>query len=190
MPHWPHNTIILGDCLEKMKDLSDGSVDCVICDLPYGTTSNAWDIIIPMDDLWAAWRRICKPGAPIILFTQQPFTTTVAGSNLKQLKTEWIWEKPSGTGFLNCRKYPLKSHENVLVFCDRTPPYTPQKKTGCRSYVTGKGGGSSNYGNVERTQSINTDGTRYPKTVLKFTPDRGLHPTQKPLALIEYLIKT
>jgi site-specific DNA-methyltransferase (adenine-specific) len=181
---------VLGDCLEKMKNIPDGSVDAIIADLPYGTTANNWDSIIPMNDLWTAWKRVCKPGAPIILFTQQPFTTTVAASNLKQLKTEWIWEKPQGTGFLNCRKYPLKSHENILVFCDGLPPYTPQKTTGCRSYRTGKGRRSSNYGHVERLQTVNTDGTRYPKTVLRFTPDKGLHPTQKPVALIEYLIKT
>ena len=113
--------LILGDCLRCMADIRDASVDMVLTDLPYGTTSNKWDLVIPIDQLWAEWKRICKPGAPIVLFTQQPFTTTVAASNLKQLKTEWIWEKPQGTGFLNANRYPLKSHENILVFCDRTP---------------------------------------------------------------------
>jgi site-specific DNA-methyltransferase (adenine-specific) len=122
----PENLLLLGNCLKLMNTLPAGSVDCVLTDLPYGTTDNKWDSVIPMDKLWAAWRRVMRPGAPVILFTQQPFTTTVAASNLKQLKTEWIWAKHQGTGFLNCNKYPMKSHENVLVFCDRLPPYWPQ----------------------------------------------------------------
>ena len=127
---------MLGDCLQRMTELSDASIDMILCDLPYGTTANKWDCIIPMDQLWSAWKRICKPGAPIVLFTQQPFTTTVAASNLRQLKTEWIWEKPQGTGFLNANKYPLKSHENILVFSDRLPPYHPQKSFGHKPYKT------------------------------------------------------
>ena len=123
----PDNVLLLGNCLKLMKTLPAGSMDCVLTDLPYGTTDNKWDCVIPMDQLWAAWRRVLRSGAPVILFTQQPFTTIVAASNLKQLKTEWIWEKHQGTGFLNCKKYPLKIHENVLVFCDRLPPYWPQK---------------------------------------------------------------
>jgi DNA modification methylase len=125
-----------------------------------------------------------------VLFTQQPFTTTVAASNLKQLKTEWIWEKPQGTGFLNANRYPLKNHENILVFCDRTPPYHPQKTTGAKPYTTGRGRKTSNYGAFENQQTINTDGSRYPKTVLSFNQEKGYHPTQKPIALLEYLIKT
>ncbi len=173
-----------------MKDIPDGTVDCIIADLPYGTTQNSWDSIIPLDQLWTAWKRVCKPGAPIVLFTQQPFTTTVAASNLGQLKTEWIWEKPQGTGFLNCRKYPLKKHENILVFCDRTPPYHPQKSIGHRVYSTKQKAKTSNYGHFESVPTINTDGSRYPTTLLTFQNDRGLHPTQKPVALIEYLIRT
>ncbi|WP_213805745.1 site-specific DNA-methyltransferase [Granulicella sp. dw_53] len=173
-----------------MKHIPDGTVDCIICDLPYGTTQNRWDAVIPMEQLWSEWKRICKPGAPIILFTQQPFTTTVAASNLKHLKTEWIWEKPQGTGFLNAKLYPLKSHENILVFCDRKPPYYPQMETGSKPYVTGRGKKSSNYGQFENTVTVNTDGSRYPKTVLRYAAEKGLHPTQKPIALIEYLIRT
>jgi site-specific DNA-methyltransferase (adenine-specific) len=184
------NTIILGDCLEKMKDIPDTSVDCIICDLPYGTTGNKWDSVIPMADLWGAWKRVCKPGAPIILFTQQPFTTTVAASNLKQLKTEWIWEKPQGTGFLNANRYPLKNHENLLVFCDRSPAYHPQKSAGAKPYITGRGRKSTNYGAFENQQTVNTDGSRYPKTVLSFNQEKGLHPTQKPVELLSYLIRT
>ena len=177
--------------MEQMAKLPSESVDMVCTDLPFGTTSNVWDSIIPMDLLWAEWKRICKPGAPIVLFTQQPFTTTVAASNLKQLKTEWIWEKAQGTGFLNCHIYPLKNHENILVFCDKTPPYHPQKEFGFSTYTTGAGRSSSNYRKfTEETVTVNTDGSRYPKTVLKFNSEKGHHPTQKPVPLLEYLIKT
>nr|WP_244502180.1 site-specific DNA-methyltransferase [Terriglobus roseus] len=162
----------------------------VLTDLPYGTTQNPWDSVIPMEQLWAAWKRVCKPGAPIVLFTQQPFTTTVAASNLKQLKSEWIWEKPQGTGFLNANRYPLKNHENILVFCDRMPPYNPQKSFGHGTYTTGRGKKTENYGTFQNQETFCTDGSRYPKTVLAFNPEKGHHPTQKPVPLLEYLIKT
>lgn len=163
----------------------------ILTDLPYGTTQNKWDSVIPMADLWKEWKRVCKPGSPIVLFTQQPFTTTVAASNIKQLRTEWIWCKSQGTGFLNANRYPLKSHKNILVFCDRMPPYYPQKSSGHKPYVTGKGKKTSNYGAFENKETVNTDGTRYPTTVLEFKSDKGIeHPTVKPVALCEYLIRT
>lgn len=190
MPSASQSTLMLGDCLQRMTEIPDASVDMVLTDLPYGTTQNKWDSIIPLDQLWAAWKRICKPGAPVVLFTQQPFTTTVAASNLNQLRTEWIWEKPQGTGFLNCNRYPLKSHENVLVFCDRAPLYHPQMTTGAKPYVTGSGKKSSNYGAFDHVQTANTEGTRFPKTVLAFNQEKGYHPTQKPIRLCEYLIRT
>lgn len=178
------------DCLRAMETLADGTVDLVLTDLPYGTTQNKWDSVIPLDQLWSAWHRVCKPGAPIVLFTQQPFTTTVAASNLAQLKTEWIWEKPQGTGFLNCNRYPLKSHENILVFCDGIPLYQPQMTTGARPYVTGINKGSDNYGKFDQVRTEN-NGTRYPKTVLRYDRDHErYHPTAKPVALCEYLIRT
>lgn len=121
--------LLHGDCLAEMQCIEPGSVDMVLTDLPYGTTQNKWDEIIPMARLWTEWKRVLKPRAPVVLFTQQPFTTVVAASNLKQLKTEWIWEKNQGTGFLNARRYPLKIHENILVFCDGMPAYFPQMAT-------------------------------------------------------------
>lgn len=187
----PDYDLQLGECIERMSTLPDASVDMILADLPYGTTSNAWDSVIPMNQLWAAWKRICKPGSPIVLFTQQPFTTTVAASNINHLRTELIWEKPQGTNFLNARVYPMKVHENVLVFCDRTPRYQPQMQYGNKTYVSGRHKGSSNYRQFEdREPKVNADGSRYPRSVLQFTPQRGLHPTQKPVALLEYLIQT
>jgi site-specific DNA-methyltransferase (adenine-specific) len=124
-----------------------------------------------------------------VLFTQQPFTTAVARSNLKQLRTEWIWEKQQATGFLNANRYPLKKHENILVFCDRLPPYNPQKTVG-KPYTTKARSASSNYGNKVLTPTVNKDGSRYPTSILRFNSDRGLHPTQKPVALLEYLVRT
>ena len=111
------------DCMDIMPTIPAGSVDMVLCDLPYGTTQNQWDSTIPLDWLWSEYKRIGKPGCPIVLTSQQPFTTTLAASKLSWLRTEWIWEKEQGTGFLNAKRYPLKSHENVLVFCEQTPPY-------------------------------------------------------------------
>lgn len=181
---------MLGDCLERMKEIPEGTVDLIITDLPYGTTSNKWDSVIPMDQLWTEWKRICKPGVPIILFTQQPFTTTVAASNLKQLRTEWIWEKPQGTGFLNANRYPLKSHENILVFCDRMPPYNPQKSFGHHTYSTTRKAPTPNYRPFKSVATVNTDGSRFPTTILRYACEKGFHPTQKPTALLEYLIKT
>ncbi len=175
-----------------MKTLPDASVDMVLTDLPYGTTQNKWDSLISLDQLWAAWKRVCKPGAPIVLFTQQPFTTTVAASNLKQFKTEWIWVKSKATGHLNAKRYPLKAHENILVFCDRTPPYHPQMGTGkpySNSHKPGDSGG--NYGTVGYS-SVKNCTTRYPQTILTFPVAHKAkhHDTEKPVALLEYLINT
>jgi site-specific DNA-methyltransferase (adenine-specific) len=182
-------TLLKGDCIEMMRTLPDACVQMVLVDLPYATTQNKWDELIPMADLWTAWRRLCVPGSPIVLFTQMPFTVTVAASNLKQLKTEWIWEKPQGTNFLNGKKYPMKVHENIPVFCDRMPPYHPQMTEG-KPYSWGKHKGSSNYGKFNSDAKHFNTGTRCPRTVLQFHPDRGFHPTQKPVALCEYLIRT
>ena len=173
-----------------MQNLDEASVDLICCDLPYGTTENKWDSPLPLDRLWTAWKRVIRPGAAIVLFTQQPFTTSVAVSNRKQFRTEWIWEKAQGTGFLNARRYPLKKHENILVFCDRMPRYNPQMSTGAKPYKVKGSAFSSNYGKFLTRTKINTDGSRFPTSVLKFNSDRGLHPTQKPEALLDYLVRT
>lgn len=183
-------TMHLGDCLEVMKHIPDGSVDMVLCDLPYGTTQNKWDSVIPLDALWAHYKRVAKPNAAIVLTAQAPFDKVLGVSNLDQLKYEWIWEKEMGSGHLNAKKAPLKSHENVLVFYAQQPTYNPQFEIGGKPYKAVSGRGSSNYGAQVETLTEN-DGRRYPKTVIRFSRDKNkLHPTQKPVALMEYLIKT
>lgn len=179
-----------GDCFENMASLEEHSIDLVCADLPYGTTFNKWDSRLSMERLWESFRRVCKPGAAVVLSTQQPFTSVVAVSNLKNYRCEWIWEKGCATGFLNAQVYPLKAHENILVFCDRAPIYNPQKTYGHKNYTGSDDGVSQNYGKYRSKRKYGTDGSRFPRTVLKFAHEKGHHPTQKPAPLLEYLIRT
>ena len=180
------------DCLVVMDKLIEQGVkvDAIITDPPYGTTACKWDSVIPFDKLWESYNRIIKDNGAIVLFCKQPFTTELIHSNLKLFKYEWIWEKDNGTGFLNAKKMPLKKHENILVFYKKLPTYNPQMRTGFKPYSQMSGRGSSNYGEQIRVQTIN-DGERYPIDIIEFKRDKEkLHPTQKPVALLEYLIKT
>jgi site-specific DNA-methyltransferase (adenine-specific) len=181
--------LIHGDCLEKLQDIPDKSIDMVLTDPPYGTTRNKWDSVINFESMWNELKRIIKDNGAICLFGQQPFSSAVVMSNPKMFKYEWIWKKPMGTGFLNAKKYPLKDHENILVFCKKPHVYNPQFGKG-KPYKTKRGGLSSNYGKAELTITVN-DGKRYPKTTLEFNhPKKKIHPTQKPVELLEYLVKT
>lgn len=176
------------DCLKGMKLIKDKSVDMILCDLPYGTTQNKWDSIIPLNKLWKEYNRIIKDNGAIVLTAQTPFDKVLGASNLKMLKYEWIWEKNRGTGHLNAKKMPMKSHENILVFYKKLPTYNPQMREG-DSYVRKNGKGSTNYGSQVDTVTKNEG--RYPLSVLNYNVvERTIHPTQKPVELFEYLIKT
>lgn len=184
-----------GDCLDVMKNIPDKSVDMILCDLPFGTTKNKWDLIIPLDKLWTEYRRIIKDDGAIVLFAQTPFDKVLGVSNLKMLRYEWIWEKTLATGHLNAKKMPMKSHENILVFYKKLPTYNPQKTTGHKpvnSYTKHRGAGS-NYGKTKTGISGGGSTERYPRSVQLFKSDKQkstLHPTQKPVALLQYLIET
>jgi site-specific DNA-methyltransferase (adenine-specific) len=181
-----------GDCLSEMNSIGDGSVDMILTDLPYGTTACKWDTIIPLDKLWKHYNRILKEDGAVVLTCQQPFTTTLAYSNIQNLRYEWIWEKPQGTNPLNAKVMPLKSHENILVFYRKKSTYNPQ------IWISTPYSGFKNhdkkigevYGSLGSEHRDNPTGERYPKTVLKFKQEKGLHPTQKPVELMEYMIKT
>lgn len=183
-----------GDCLELMNNIPDKSVDMILCDLPYGTTQCKWDSIIPFEPLWEQYNRIIKDNGSIVLFAQTPFDKVLGVSNLKNLRYEWIWEKEQGTGNLNANKMPLKKTENILVFYKKLPTYNPQMTEGSpykikREYndneIFGKTGTKDGYITYNK-------GERYPTNLLKFNRElkNRLHPTQKPVALLEYLIKT
>jgi site-specific DNA-methyltransferase (adenine-specific) len=183
-----------GDCLELMKSIPDGSVDLVLCDLLYGTTNCKWDTPLPLESLWEQYLRVAKENAAIVLHAQTPFDKVLGSSNLPLLRYEWVWEKTTATGHLNAKKIPMKAHENILVFYRKLPTYNPQKLTGqtpVNTYTKRNGDGEI-YG---KTSIISGGGSteRYPRSVLKFQSDKqteSLHPTQKPVALLEYLIRT
>ena len=179
------------DCLEGMRQIPDGSIDAVICDLPYGTTRNQWDSVIPLDLLWAEYRRITKPNAAIVLFSQQPFTSALVMSNPQMFRYEWIWEKTLATGHLNAKKMPMKIHENIEVFYENLPTYNPQFMEG-EPYQRKCEGHSSNYG-YQAGAVIENEGKRFPKTIFTFgnaDHTEPLHPTQKPVDLLRYLVLT
>lgn len=184
------NKVHCMDALELMALLPEQSVDAIITDLPYGTTACSWDEIIPFAPMWAGVRRILKPRGVFVTTASQPFTSKLVMSNLEMFRYEWIWVKSKATGFLDANRKPMKNHENVLVFSEGRALYFPQMIYGADPYVTGKNGRSENYGKFEGVRTINLEGTRYPKSVMEFTTTNGLHPTQKPVALYEYLIRT
>lgn len=186
----------LGDCIEVMNSIPNESVDLILCDLPYGTTENDFDKPLDLKELWKQYDRIIKKNGAILLFAQSPFDKILGCSNLKDLRYEWVWQKTKSTGFMNAKKMPLKSHEMILVFYKKLPTYNPQGVKHGVALKTGRSrkGNSRNYGktgcgNPEYIQTT----TNYPKDIIQFSnpSNKGhLHPTQKPVALLEYLIKT
>lgn len=200
-------TLWQGDCLELMKDIPENSIDMVLADLPYGTTACKWDIVLPFERLWSEYMRICKDDAAIVLFGSQPFTSLLVGSNLRGFKYEWIYKKSAGSNFATLKYQPFKEHENVLVFgtSKKSVRYYPQMEDRHGSEI-GKTRKAARQVSIEKCQTEvyggikhdrdtrNYGELRYPSSVQAFNnrkqSDRGLHPTQKPVAIMEYLIRT
>ena len=183
-----------GDCLELMKDIPEKSADCIITDLPYGTTQCKWDTIIPFEPLWKQYNRIIKDNGAIVLFGTEPFSSHLRLSNLKNYKYDWIWDKVKGTGFLNAKRQPMRNHELGSVFYKKQCTYNPQKTYGhkMKKSYRSKDLQTDVYGEMKNDYTYEST-ERYPRSIQVFSTDTqnlSLHPTQKPVALIEYLIKT
>ena len=195
------NKIYNEDCLEGMKRIPDKSVDMILCDLPYGTTACKWDTIIPFEPLWAHYERVIKDNGAIVLTAAQPFTSALVMSNPRIFKYDWVWKKPRGTGHLNVKRQPMRDKEDILVFYKKQATYNPQLEVG-EPYSALKSGKSSRVSESGETtwgkymigseHRSDNSGFRYPKQLLEFGGvERGtIHPTQKPVALFEYLIRT
>ena len=186
--------LLHGDCLELMNDIPDKSVDMILCDLPYGVTQCKWDAIIPFDKLWEQYNRIIKNNGAVVLFGSEPFTSLLICSNLKNFKYNWIWQKNNTTGFINAKKQPLNDNETISVFYKKQCTYNPQMTVAEKTYKRGmaKRSKSDCYGEEKDFVQIET-GLRYPKRIQYFNNNHTreqLHPTQKPVELLEYLIKT
>lgn len=196
--------LMLGDCLERMKEIPDQSVDLILCDLPYGTTACSWDAIIPLDPLWAAYKRIIAPTGAIVLTASQPFTSVLVTSNLTWFKYAWVWEKNRPTNFAHAKNKPMKKHEDILVFSPGTTVHASQSKT--RMTYNPQGVYDIEPKKVTKRASEKTDAffsdrpghgeferkaSGYPHSILTFPTDQlGLHPTAKPIELMRYLVRT
>jgi site-specific DNA-methyltransferase (adenine-specific) len=183
-----------GDCLERMKEIADGSVDMVLADPPYGTTACKWDSIIPIEPMWEQLKRVIKPNGAIVMTASQPFTTTLIYSNIKMFKYCWVWEKSRASNPMLSKKQPMKFHEDICVFYGKQPIYNPQMTKGVKNHASKNVKATVNiHGGRFSEFAANTSDMKYPRSVcfVKSTDStRNLHPTQKPVALMEYLIRT
>ena len=196
------STFVNADCFDVFPFIEDNSIDAIICDLPYGTTNCKWDSVLDLNKLWEQYKRILKDNGVVVLFAQTPFDKVLGCSNLEWLKYEWIWEKTQATGYFNAKKMPMKAHENILVFYNKTPKFNPQKTEGHKPINTyTKKAEVCNktevYGKVKQDVSGGGETDRYPRSVQDFASDKQktkldgtIHPTQKPLALLEMLVKS
>ena len=190
-------TLHHGDCLDILPTLADKSVDAIIADPPYGTTACKWDSVIPFEPMWKELKRIIKPRGAIVLFGSQPFTSALVMSNPEWFRHEWVWQKNRGSNFANTVREPMKEHESVLIFSAGGWTYRPQmqERSGkgseriCYAFTDRSHTQSANYRKMTRDRNP-PQLLRYPSSVQKFNTEVGLHPTQKPLALLEYLVKT
>ena len=192
-------TLYHGDCIDVLPTMASGSVDLVLTDLPYGMTDCAWDTELPLDVLWAEWKRLLTKTGAVTLTASQPFTSTLVSSNPKAFKTEWIWEKNAGSNFGTLKRQPMKEHESVLLFAWGKYLYNPQMQERAASGLARVKSGVVNYstkadvyskGGLTGTASSNRPDLRYPRSIQKFNRERGLHPTQKPVDLMRYIIRT
>ena len=191
------NKLILGNCLEQMKNIPDGSVDMILTDPPYGTTACKWDSVIPLEPMWEQLKRVIKPNGAIVMTAAQPFTSILVCSNFDWFKYQWVWVKNLKTGNLNAKRMPMGGHEDVVVFCKEPPTYNPQKR---KRTVEVKSGNKRNsttsvYGKQRELYVDNQSDLINPDTVITgincvHSSEGRIHPTQKPVALMEYLIRT
>lgn len=196
--------LLHGDCIELMKRLPDKSIDAIITDPPYGTTACKWDSVIPFEPMWEQLKRLIRPNGAIVLFGSQPFTSALIMSNVKMFKYEWVWEKSKAVGFVNAKLKPMPKHENVLIFSSGTTangaksnmPYNPQGLVFFGQTVRGRKGSKDDsdgngYGRPSMKAELYQEFTNYPVSTIAFASEgKPVHPTQKPVALLEYLIKT
>jgi len=183
--------LMQGDCLERMKEIESGSVGMVLADPPYGTTACKWDSVIPLEPMWDQLKRVIKPNGAIVMTASQPFTTTLIASNMKMFKYCWVWEKSRFANQMLAKKQPLKIHEDVIVFCKGSAPYNPQGLIECNKITKQGSKVTDNNGGGQRDTSYRQTHTNYPRTIQSFkSASKTVHSTQKPVALMEYLIKT